>query len=238
MKIIDFILDWIYPPTCISCKNLLDLNNKPQRYLWLCSICEGLFEPIDENTCNICGKPTQYNICESCRSKKFYFDKNTAIYIYGDLIRDLLLSMKFRNKKHIAIGLGRLMAKQINEIPQDAVLVPLPMHKKKQSERGFNQANIMADCIGEVYNIPIEKILIRIRDTPPQHGLHPAMRIENVNNAFDIKEGFCANDKHIIIIDDIFTSGSSINECARVLKQHGAKRVDSITLCVVQNKGK
>ena len=227
------MLDWIYPPACISCKHLLELNNKPQRYLWLCSVCEILFEAIDENTCNICGKPTQYDVCESCRGKIFFFDKNTAVYLYDDLIRDLLHSMKFRNKRHIAIGLGRLMAKQIQQMPQDAVLVPVPMHKKKQSERGFNQSSIMALGISERFNIPVEDILIRTRDTPPQHGLHPAMRIENVYDAFDIRKHHSALDKYIILIDDIFTSGSSLNECARVLKANGAARVDSMTLSIV-----
>ena len=230
------MLDWIYPPTCISCRHLLELNNKPQRYLWLCSVCENLFEAIDENTCNICGKPTQYDICESCRSKKFFFDKNTAIYLYDDLIRDLLHSMKFRNKRHIAIGLGRLMAKQIKEIPPSTVLVPVPMHKKKQSERGFNQSSIIAAGISKAFNIPVEEILIRTRDTPPQHGLHPAMRIENVYDAFNINKNHSPQDKHIIVIDDIFTSGSSLNECARVLKENGAAIVESMTLCIVQNK--
>jgi len=236
-------LDWIYPPTCIACHTLIALNDKQPRDMLLCHHCQGLFEPIPPPNCKCCGIPTENEVerCVSCFGKTFYFTHNYAAFVYDELMRDILHELKFRQKKQIANSLGKLWASHIGNTPltdasQPYFLVPLPMHPKKKKERGFNQAEILTKHLSVHLNIPIENALIRSLDTPPQSGLHPRQRIENVAGAFEIAKGIITCEKNYIIIDDIYTTGASLNECAKVLKEAGAADVFCMTLSVVEKK--
>jgi len=229
------LLDWIYPPTCMACRTMLPLNNKPQRDLWLCQRCKDLFEPITAPICEKCGVPTKTAIpvCSSCYGKNFHFSANRAAFVYDELIRDLLHELKFRNKKHIAKGLGILWA-GIVSIPDksNTILVPLPMHPKKQRERGFNQAEILATELSKNLSIPIENILDRTMDTLPQSAIHPSLRAENVENVFSTAPNFKPQSKNYILIDDIYTTGASLNECAKTLKIAGVRDISCMTLAI------
>jgi len=146
------------------------------------------------------------------------------------MIRDL----KFRRRRHVAWGLGRLWAKQI-DIPADVILVPLPLHRAKQKERGYNQAYILAKAISEVTGHTMANVLARTRDTPPQSGLHPQLRKENVMGAFNVISDNIGN-KCFAVVDDIYTTGASINECAKVLMGAGARKVYALTLAITVKK--
>ena len=235
-------LDWLYPPTCMACRTLLPLNNKPQRDLWLCTRCQELFEPVTAPMCNKCGMPTENPVekCSSCYSKTLHFNQNRAAFTYNELMRDMMHELKFRNKKYIAQGLGRLWAHLLQEICYTStitdianyIFVPLPMHKKKQKERGFNQAEILTTELSKALKIPAESTLERILDTPPQSGLHPQLRAENVEGVFTISPNFNPAGKSYILIDDIYTTGASLNECARTLKNAGAYNILCMTLAI------
>jgi len=157
----------------------------------------------------------------------------------------MIHEIKFRKRKHVAQGLGQLWAKMMTEapssdstpIPPDAILVTLPMHPKKRRERGFDQAAIMAKALAAATGNKLSNILERTKDTPPQSGLHPSQRIENVSGAFRInpKTANLAGQK-FIIVDDIYTTGASLNECARVLKSAGAQEIYAMTLAIAIKK--
>jgi len=232
------LLDWLYPPTCIACRTLIALNEAQPRDMRLCSKCQTLFEPIKPPICNTCGIPTERDVarCVSCFGKTFFFTSGRAVFVYDDLMRDLLHDLKFRRKKQIAQSLGKLWATHMKDMP-DAILVPLPLHPKKERERGFNQAQILAQQLSARLNIPMENALERVVDTPPQSGLHPRMRMENVSGAFGIAPGANVHGKNYIIIDDIYTTGASLNECAKVLQAAGASDVSCMTLSIVEKKG-
>jgi len=192
----------------------------------------------------------------SCYGKDFHFTTNRGTFLYDELMRDLLLELKFKQNKQIAHSLGKLWAMHIADanvsVKQTAVfakqklalqahayehsifLVPLPMHLKKQRERGFNQAEILTQHLSSRLGIPIEHALLRTVDTPPQSGLHPRQRIENVSGVFEVAKGALPQGKNYIIIDDIYTTGASLNECAKVLKKAGAAGVSCMTLSVVE----
>lgn len=231
------ILDWLYPPTCIACGSLIPLNQTKPRHMVICNFCQGLFQPVEAPLCKICGSPTLEAVerCVSCFGKTFYFTHNQSTFPYSDLIRDLLLELKFKQKKQIAKGLGHLWANHAptHLAPDNTYLVPLPLHPQKQKERGFNQADILAKALGKARNIPIAYVLQRTIDTPPQSGLHPRQRIENVQGAFAIAKGQDPRGKNYIVVDDIYTTGASVNECAKVLLAAGANRVSSLTLSIV-----
>lgn len=231
------ILDWIYPPTCMACRAILPLNNNFLRDLWICHQCINLFEPITGPICKTCGAPVETEIekCASCYGKNLHFTSNRACFIYDEVIRDLMHNLKFRNKRYIAEGLGKIWANHVAcymSTITDAVLVPLPMHPDKQVERGFNQAEILSNALSKVSSIPTDNILERTEDTPPQSGLHPALRAENVQDAFVIRPNFHPERKNYILIDDIYTTGSSLNECAKTLKNSGINNVLCMTLCI------
>ena len=238
-KLLQTTLDWIYPPRCMSCRNPLPLQNMRGRSLWLCAHCENLFLPIEGPRCTVCSVPVKpgARVCPSCSGRAFYFENNRAAFIYEDLIRDMIHEIKFRKRRHVAQGLGRLWAGVIaKDIPAYAILVPLPMHPKKRRERGFDQAEVMAAAIAETTGIKLIKALERIQDTPPQSGLHPQQRAENVRGAFRVPHGVNITGESIMLIDDIYTTGASLNECARVLKAGGAEDVFAMTLAIAQSK--
>jgi len=225
----------------MSCRNPLSLQDKTMRALWLCHYCEKLFQPLIKPGCNICSAPVNpdVKVCASCNGKNFSFIHNRSAFAYDDLVRDMLHEIKFRGKKHIAQGLGRLWGRSFLEpIPKTAILIPLPMHPAKKRQRGFDQAQVLAKAINETTGIKVEYILERTRDTAPQSGLHPRQRIENIDGAFRIKPELSGKiiDQNIILIDDIYTTGSSLNECARVLKAGGALDVYAITLAIALRK--
>jgi len=187
--------------------------------------------------CKICSVPVpeSVEVCASCYGKNYAFENNRAGFVYEGLVRDLIRDIKFRKKKSIAEGLGRLWATHIIEPLLDGLtLVPLPMHKAKRRQRGFDQAYVIAKAIGEAKGITVIDILERTKYTPPQSGLHPRQRIENVAGAFRIKKQFehIVAGQSFILIDDIYTTGASLNECAKVLKSNGAVNVYTMTLAI------
>jgi len=231
------LLDWVYPPACISCRILLPLNEMRR---FVCERCESLFDPIAPPFCQTCGVPagTSVKQCASCIGKDFFFNRNHAAFIYEELVRELLHEMKFRNKKRVAQGLGLLWANSSeNPMPgEDFTLVPMPMHRKKFRERGFNQAEILTIPLAKKFSRPTANILVRTHDTPPQSGLPPSQRAENVRNIFAIRKGENVCGKNYILTDDIFTTGASLNECAKTLINSGAAKVLCMTLAVSVKK--
>ena len=238
------ILDWIYPPTCLICQSLLPVN-KPRRFF--CLECVELLETIEEPVCDRCGKPmnpeseeSQKEVitCGTCRNKELLFTSNQSLFLYDEILRDLLHDMKFRSKKAIATGLGNLWAAFIkgkygNSYDfQGFSLAPVPMHPKKRRERGFNAAEIFATELSRVLAVPLANHLVRTRDTLAQAGLHPKAREENVQDVFAISPGADPLGGSYILIDDIFTTGATLNECAKVLVSSGAKQVKCMTLSI------
>jgi len=173
--------------------------------------------------------------CPSCAGKTFLFEKNFASFIYDDLLRELLHEIKFRDNKRVAAALGHIWAANCLNFPENIseyTLVPMPMHPKKQRERGFNQADLLAAPLAAALKIPVSKVLRRTVDTPPQSEIHPSQRAENVRGVFEVCKKFQTNEKKFILADDIFTTGASLNECVRVLIKSGAKQVLCMTLAI------
>jgi ComF family protein len=245
---LDFILNWLFPPVCLSCRHIIPVNNIRRVRLRLCENCEPLLEPLKKPVCKKCGAPQRNTnnkkdlpLCSDCKGKSFYFSRNTAVFAYDELLRDIIHEIKFRNRKYAAIGLGNLWAAMADENDFEGIdiIVPVPLHQKKERERGFNQAAELARPLSERFNIPlIEGELIRNRDTNAQSGLSPRGRIENVSGAFTLRSVHDFKHKKILLIDDIYTTGASINECARVLKQNGASEIRVMTLTVTLRKPK
>ena len=218
------LLNWLYPPTCMGCDILLPLNDKRRTAIWLCAACEDLFEPAEPPP----KRPTRTVRVE-----------NHACFAYEGILRDIIRGIKFRGKKNHARALGHLWGDHIKNAPpsQDdaplltnTILVPVPLHAAKERARGFNQATLLAEGLARALHLPMEQTLTRVVDTPPQAGLHPARRVENVTDAFEITKDCTPGEKMYILVDDIYTTGASLDECARTLLTHGARSVKAMTL--------
>ena len=220
------IVDWIYPPICISCKSIIPINEKDNVHGCVCSHCNHLFVPIKLPVCEKCGSPvSDINIksCSLCFKKTLHFTCNRSTFDYDGIIRDILHDMKFRSRKQTAKGCGAIWAQKLDEEYLDGVdiLVPIPLHKKKERERGFNQALVMAKSLSEAFDIPVaEDLLIRVKDTPPLSNLTPWERLEAMDGAFIFNEGYEVESIVICLIDDIYTTGATLSQAAKTLDEN------------------
>jgi len=166
-----------------------------------------------------------------------FFTVHKAAFAYGDTIRELVLSSKYHSQRQVTEGLGELFAKALktqNVNMTGDCIVPIPLHKSKLRTRGFNQAAILAKPLATAFNIPMaEHLLKRIVKTVPQSSLDSVGREENLIGAFS-----CENvvGKKIILIDDIFTTGATMNTCAKLLLENGATEINCYSLTIALKK--
>jgi len=193
-------------------------------FLWL------LFPP----KCLICGGYSEKCICDGCFSRIKFIDRIEGdVYFVGayeGVLEKAIKLLKFRLKKKISRDLSFIMLNH-NPFVDFDIIVPVPLHKKRMAERGFNQsAEIAGDLSRETGKPVIEGVLVRSRDTRHQFELSPRERSLNIKGAFTIKDPVKVFNKRVLIIDDIYTTGATINECRRCLLSAGARSVDSLVL--------
>lgn len=221
----EIVLRSIYPRRCIICRRILPLTLEE----YLCGECHNKIEWISGSVCESCGKPIPaYGRCRSCNSMRIYYDKGYAVYVYKDEMRDAIHRFKYGGKGGFARFFGREMAlfADLEDIPLTDLIVPVPIHSERQRKRGYNQSELLADIYCSIRGSESVRLLKRVKKTKPQSGLKKEDRIKNVRGVFAINDcGIDIKGKSVLLIDDIYTTGSTVNECARVLKRAGAKSV-------------
>ena len=218
MKILNFLLTFIYPKTCMSCNTLLNYNTKIE----LCDNCAKDFNPYRGNRCITCDRPIDNTgECSICKSEKIYFEKGYCVYPYAGAVRNTILNFKFKNMALYYTYLGSKMTEYYFEYIMESYdyITAVPIHKKKLKVRGYNQAELLAEYISEQINIPYCTVLKRTVNTKPQNALNKKERVTNIKNAFSLIDNIDIKNKSILIVDDIFTTGTTINECCKVLKK-------------------
>lgn len=229
MKILNFLLTFIYPKTCMSCNTLLNYNTKIE----LCDNCAKDFNPYRGNRCITCDRPIDNTgECSICKSEKIYFEKGYCVYPYAGAVRNTILNFKFKNMALYYTYLGSKMTEYYFEYIMESYdyITAVPIHKKKLKVRGYNQAELLAEYISEQINIPYCTILKRTVNTKTQNALSKKERVTNIKNAFSLIDNIDIKNKSILIVDDIFTTGTTINECCKVLKRADAFKVDFLSL--------
>ena len=236
-----FLLDWIYPPKCMACRALLPPQVPPRA--WLCAQCKPLLVPLQGPFCPRCGSPLPEDAaCTACRGRPFAFDFHRAGFPYDGVLQELLHQMKFRSYKQYAQGLGHILAENCADwkwMQSYDFLVPVPLHPAKKRSRGYNQAAVLAKPLALALDIPLAEGLIqRVRNTPPQSGLSPSEREKNLMGAFAYNNRKKLDIAHpkILLLDDIFTTGTTMHACAQVLKNQGAAGVACISLSIALKK--
>lgn len=228
MKIIDSILSLIYPRRCISCNEILSIGQE-----WLCDKCAPGFEKTEHRRCKICGRIVYHNgNCRTCNSNKLYFDNGYSVFEYKGNVRNGIRNFKYKGLYSYGRYFGKIMsdyAKCNMDIKFDYVTA-VPLHRKRLSDRGYNQSKILAKFVAKSINVEYKDLLIRKVNTIPLNSLGRKERMENIKGAFAINPNVSVENKYILIIDDIYTTGSTINECCKVLKKNHAAMVEFFTL--------
>lgn len=236
MKLKDYLLNIVSPPKCMACNKNLPLQNTAM----FCFECSKNYYINNGKTCTTCGKPIAENrddSCAKCKSTKIHYIKNVSRYIYKGCIKDAIKNMKFKKRAWIAFDFGKALYKTVRDEYSDIkfdMILYVPMSRMSEIYRGFNQSGEMAEIISKELKIPVNtKILYKKPGVKKQSGLNYKERVENVRNAFIVKNSHLLTDKTILLIDDVFTTGSTVNECSRVLKRNGALAVYAATLATV-----
>lgn len=241
MGIIDKLLEVIYPSGiyCISCGSMIDSS----RDYALCDDCLNEFHWVGEKTCAKCGKILEadykHELCYDCREFDHEFDKGFTCVWYGLLERGVLMDYKYRGKPYIGRKLGEIMydRMELEDVVYD-LIVPVPMHRRRQIERGYNQAQVMAAEMAKRKGVTCaSELLVRTRETAAMKGLGSFDRRENLKNAFAVspKNHYTIRGKAILLVDDIYTTGSTLDACSRVLKDAGASAVYVLTFACGAN---
>lgn len=236
-EIINTILNYIYPQniTCIICDNPIKLTNTY-------SLCKDCFKEIHFilDGCNKCGKPTIiHNLereslldCSYCYNKSYYFDKSISCIEYNEISKKFVLDYKYKNKTYLCKYIAYIMKEkfEMENIDVDYILF-VPLHKKRQNKRGFNQSEKIAREFGKLVNIPVLDCIERTKNTKQLYKLTKIERQNELKNGFQVKENISLiKNKKIIIIDDIFTTGSTVNEISKILKLNNIGHICILTL--------
>ena len=233
-KIINFLLDLFFPKKCLGCG---------EKNTYICQACLEKIDIAKNNQCPFCDRPIPESlICQPCQKNYYLTRLIWSTHYYNPLIQKLIKFFKYHYIKELSRPLSKLLIKNISNISNissisNIIIVPIPLHKRKLRERGFNQAELLAKEVAEYFSLPLEtEILTRKKYTPQQAKTKDhRKRKEMLKNAFEISPEFvkkCVSenqnllkDKIIILVDDVFTSGATLSEAAKVLKQGGAKEV-------------
>lgn len=224
--------DWVFPRRCPVCDKIVKPAGEK-----ICPACRHILRYITEPQCKKCGKKLQdreKEYCYDCMKKKHSYDQGAALYEYHS-VKAAIYRFKYQKRCEYAEFFGeeagRFLRSRIGQWEAQA-LVPVPLHRSKQNRRGYNQAELLAEAIGKELGMPVVHGLVkRCRKTVPQKELDDKERQNNLKRAFKISQ----NDvklSTLILIDDIYTTGSTIDAVAMELKKAGVKKVYYIALAI------
>lgn len=219
--IADFLLDIFFPKFCVECGGYGE---------FVCFECAKKIEPIKTGTCLGCGKISRLGkFCPDCK-KRLRLELSgiivSANYEEGPT-REIIHHLKYSGFTELAELLGELIAQRISteKLPGNVILVPVPLYISREVKRGFNQAELIANYVSKRVQIPDKNALIRLKETETQVGLSGEDRRSNLEGAFKCKNSRLINGKTVFLVDDVTTTYSTLNECAKELKFAGAKKV-------------
>lgn len=233
IKARDLFLHLFFPRTCFCCGRDIPKSNPAL----LCRECSLKLERCDGLICRRCGLPLKNGgaYCFNCRGGKASKYKCSFIrssLVFNEPSRSLIHSFKYEKYTDIAKFFAALMYKTYKENPpyfEAEFMTPVPIHSRRMRKRGFNQAFLLVKELSKLNGVEVKDILIRTRKTKSQTSLGRAERKENIKEAFSLKKGADVKGKAFILIDDVCTTGATLEECARVLKKYGAREVLALT---------
>jgi competence protein ComFC len=222
----------LYPATCTICRKHVRAGE------YLCDDCEAKIVRIVPPFCDTCSEPFEGSIstafsCSNCAHRTIHFEAAVAAYRGRGIVRDVIHEFKYNHQLHLRHLIATWLRAALDDDRLHSqhfdVMVPVPLHPARQRERGFNQASLLSKLLSTQTSIPCRPLLKRIRYTTTQTALDRAERMENLHNAFRLRKNADVRGLRVLLIDDVLTTGSTLSECARVLKRAGATSVHAAT---------
>lgn len=215
MSVWTSLADLFYPPVCEVCGGSLVRSEQ-----YLCTACLADFPFTDEDFDT--GKNVLEQFDEGCRPEKLY-----SLFYYNKYspYKQLIYQVKYQSYRQLGVYLGRMLGERIAATCRADCIVPVPLHKKRERERGFNQSLEIAKGVREVLNIEIfDDVVCRVQNNVSQTGKNASERLKNVENIFELRNSRKINGRHILLLDDVITTGATIGSCLRVLAGAGDVR--------------
>lgn len=217
-------IDFALPPRCAGCGAIVEQVDS------FCTECWTQLDFLGSGGCDSCGLPllaTEAEQCAACLARPPRIERTRAAVAYGDIARSVALKLKYGRKVALARTMAKYMAPLAGTLPPDAVLVPVPLHRRRLWQRGFNQAVLVARELGGATGLPVHaQALRRTRATPPLRGFTRRQRQRAVAGAFKAHQQVDLDGRTVVLVDDVLTTGSTAEACARALKKAGAGRVE------------
>lgn len=232
MNLIEKCLGVLYPQTCCFCGKVSKEH--------ICKECSEKITYLDEPVCKKCGKPIRYEeqeYCSDCQNTAFFYEQGKSVWLHTGSVRWSVYQFKYHNRriygKFYAQELFRLYGKWIRENKID-VIIPIPLHKKRKRKRGYNQSEVIARHLGKLLNLPVNaRAVVRVRNTKPQKELSHKERTRNLRDAFRVTK-YWNGRGNVLLIDDIYTTGNTVDSVAKLLRQKGANKVWFLTISIGQ----
>jgi len=222
----------LYPPVCTICGRTVRAGE------YLCNDCEAKTIRIVPPFCEKCSESFEGSIsepftCANCAHRTMHFDAAVAAYRGRGVVRQIIHEFKYGRQIHLQHLVARWLCAALDDERLRGrkfdVIIPVPLHASRQRERGFNQAELIAQLLSVDSSIPARPLLKRVRYTTTQTALDRAERMENLHNAFRLRKKADVRALRVLLVDDVLTTGSTLSECARVLKRAGALSVHAAT---------
>lgn len=229
-------LDFILPPLCFSCRGAVETQGG------LCVACWSTLRFITRPHCEVCGYPFPHQmpggmLCASCHRKKPVYDRALAAIAYNPASRPLILSFKYGERTEGLKTMARwLKSAGADLLPETGLIIPVPLHPRRLWQRRFNQSALLALALAEATGKAVDVLaLSRKKNTRSQGGLNRTQRHRNVRAAFQVPGNKVERirGRHILLVDDVLTTGATAENCARALKKAGADKVFVLTLARV-----
>lgn len=230
-------MNLLYPPRCPICDEVLDI-----RWKRCCPSCAKALPWVGENACMKCGKPVGdegQEYCEDCQKQAHYYDRGVAAFTYTGALRHSVYRMKSSNRREyvpfFAESMSRVLVQYLPRWRPEAIL-PVPMYPRKRRSRGYNQSELLAEEIGRLTGIPVENTLLYCtRMVRPQKTLNRQERMKNLRGCFAVRGGF-SPFRCVLLVDDVYTTGSTMDELGRVLRKSGVQFIFFVVLCTGKGK--
>ena len=233
MKYKKLIRDILFPPICALCGEVVQINKHG-----VCDRCRIKLPYISEPTCFKCGKEISdetVSLCEDCSKQERKYLRGFPVFNYNEDMQESIVLFKYKNKRMLSeFYAGEIYKKWAREFERLCidVLVPVPVSKQKLRKRGYNQAKLICEKLGEYMGVPVDdKILVRTHNTAPMKNLNNQERYNNLKNAFKLKD-IQKNYNNFLIIDDIYTTGATIDTCTKLFNQQGKHTIYYASVCI------
>ena len=228
----DKIMAFLFPNTCPFCGKVSETG--------ICDACRKKLPFVREPYCMYCGKPIRRDedeYCYDCGRRSHYYESGRAVWQHASMVRPAIYQFKYHNRRIYSRAFAREMVKAYGMAIrkwQIAIIIPIPLSKSRRRKRGYNQAELLAKEIGRIMEIPVDtESLIRNKNTIPQKVMDARGRRKNLQHAF-VWDGPRLRGGNVLLIDDIYTTGSTIDVAAKTVKLAGAEKVHFLTVSIGQ----